>query len=133
MSLSSGAPISRRVTTWRFRSYRIRELSSASVLSRMQYILEAGGSGYFRMKVVQPYLRNGRLRLVPGASEFAYPAYAVYSESADAQIVTPSLVGLRHVAGSGPHERLGQANALNIRRVASNSRRPNTLNRKLPG
>jgi LysR family transcriptional regulator, flagellar master operon regulator len=66
----------------------------------LQYILEAGGSGYFRMNVVRPYLKNRRLRLVAGAAEFAYPAYAVYSENADAQVVTPALVGLRHVAGT---------------------------------
>jgi LysR family transcriptional regulator, flagellar master operon regulator len=68
----------------------------------LRYILEAGGSGYFRLKVVEPYLKSGRLRRVPGATEFAYPAYAVYSESADAKIVTPALVGLRHVAGVQP-------------------------------
>jgi DNA-binding transcriptional LysR family regulator len=68
----------------------------------LQYILEAGGSGYFRMNVVRRHLKSGRLRLVPGATEFSYPAYAVYSESADAAIVTPALVGLRHVASSGP-------------------------------
>ena len=71
----------------------------------LEYILEAGGSGYFRLKVVERYLKSGRLRLVPGAAEFAYPAYAVYSESADAKIVTPALVGLRHVAGSGSKSR----------------------------
>lgn len=65
----------------------------------LQYILEAGGSGYFRMNVIRPHLKSGRLRLVAGAAEFAYPAYAVYSEDADAQVVTPALVGLRHVAG----------------------------------
>ena len=67
----------------------------------LQYILEAGGAGYFRMNVVRPYLKNGRLRLVPDAAEFAYPAYAVYSDEADAQVVTPALAGLRHVASSG--------------------------------
>ena len=66
----------------------------------LQYILEAGGSGYFRMNVVRPYLESGQLRLVSGAAEFAYPAYAVYSEVADAQVVTPALVALRHVASS---------------------------------
>jgi hypothetical protein len=71
----------------------------------LQYILEAGGSGYFRMKVVERYLKSGRLRLVPGAAEFAYPAYAVYSESADEKILTPALVGLRHVAGSDSGKR----------------------------
>lgn len=73
----------------------------------LQYILEAGGSGYFRMNVVRPYLASGQLRLVPGAAEFAHPAYAVYSEVADAQVVTPALVGLRHVAESDPQIRPG--------------------------
>ncbi|HET6493524.1 MAG TPA: LysR family transcriptional regulator, partial [Burkholderiales bacterium] len=86
------------------------EQSSAGIfvglgLLGLQYILEAGGSGYFRLNAVQPYLKSGRLRLVPGATEFAYPAYAVYSESADAKIVTPALVGLRHVAGTGSKNR----------------------------
>lgn len=71
----------------------------------LQYILESGGSGYFRLNVVRPYLKSGRLRMVPGAAEFAYPAYAVYSESADAQIVTPALAGLKHVASSGSSSR----------------------------
>lgn len=71
----------------------------------LQYILKAGGSGYFRRKVVERHLESGRLHLVPGAAEFAYPAYAVYSESADAKTITPALIGLQHVAGSGSYER----------------------------
>jgi DNA-binding transcriptional LysR family regulator len=64
----------------------------------LQYILKAGGSGYFRLQAVAPHLRSHRLSLVRGAPEFLYPAYAVYSEGADAKIVTPALAGLRHVA-----------------------------------
>ena len=90
----------------------------------LQYILEAGGSGYFRTSVVQPYLKSGRLRLVRKAMEFAYPAYAVYSESADAQIVTPALVGLRHVAGSqhahGPATAKPRRTRTNPRRSVKN-------------
>lgn len=66
----------------------------------LRYIVEAGGSGYFRLKVAEPYLKSGQLRRVAGATEFAYPAYAVYSENADPKIVTPALAGLRHVASS---------------------------------
>ena len=92
----------------------------------LQYIIEAGGSGYFRMNVVRRHLKSGRLRLVPGAAEFPYPAYAVYSESADAAVVTPALVGLRHVASSNPHgqSRPGarKPSASNPRRTASKSR-----------
>jgi DNA-binding transcriptional LysR family regulator len=63
----------------------------------LQFILKAGGSGYFRLHAAAPYLRSGRLRLVRGAPEFLYPVYAAYSENADPKIVTPALVGLRHV------------------------------------
>ncbi|MFZ5510665.1 MAG: LysR family transcriptional regulator [Pseudomonadota bacterium] len=85
----------------------------------LRYILEAGGSGYFRWKAVQRYLKSGRLRLVAGAAEFAYPAYAVYSESADANTVTPALVGLRHVASSDSVSRPRTA----ARRPGNSSRR----------
>jgi DNA-binding transcriptional LysR family regulator len=79
------------------------ELSNAATFVGLgplgrEYLLEAGGSGYFRLSVVQRHLRSGRLRLVKGAPEFLYPAYAVYSENVDAKIVTPALAGLRHVA-----------------------------------
>ena len=64
----------------------------------LQYILKAGGSGYFRTHAVAPYLRSRRLRLVRGAPEFLYPAYAVYSEGADVKVMAPALAGLRHIA-----------------------------------
>jgi DNA-binding transcriptional LysR family regulator len=64
----------------------------------LQYILKAGGSGYFRAQAVAPYLHNRRLRLVRGAPEFMYPAYAVYSEGADIKVMAPALAGLRHIA-----------------------------------
>lgn len=94
----------------------------------LQYILEAGGSGYFRMNVVRPYLASGQLRLVPGAAEFAYPAYAVFSEEADAQVVTPALVGLRHVAESDPRIRPGP----NARRSGASARGPATATSRRP-
>ena len=66
----------------------------------LRYILQAGGSGYFRRHAVQPHLADGTLSLVRGAPEFVYPAYAVYSEGADKEILGPALAGLRHVAAA---------------------------------
>jgi len=63
-----------------------------------EYILHAGGSGYFRESVVSAHVESGKLRLVKDAPVFMYPAYAVYSEDADPKIVAPALAGLRHVA-----------------------------------
>ncbi len=63
------------------------------------YLLAAGGAGYFRRAVVQPLVDVGRLFMVRGAPEFLHPAYAVYSASADADLLGPALAGLRAVAG----------------------------------
>jgi LysR family transcriptional regulator, flagellar master operon regulator len=64
------------------------------------YILEAGGSGYFRMGAVRPHLESGRLTLVPGAPEFLYPAYAVHAEAGNAEIIRTALEGLRRVVAT---------------------------------
>lgn len=66
----------------------------------LRYILETGGSGYFRRQAVQPFLAEGKLSIVREAPEFVYPAYAVYSEAADKEVLGPALAGLRHVAAT---------------------------------
>ena len=79
------------------------ELSNAGVqvglgpLGR-EYLLAAGGSGYFRLDVVRSHLDTGKLRRVPGAPEFLYPAYATYAAGGDPRLVEPVLTGLREVA-----------------------------------
>lgn len=49
----------------------------------LNYILRAGGTGYFRRSAVTPHLEAGELELVAGAPRFTYPAYAVYSEDSE--------------------------------------------------
>ena len=66
----------------------------------LSYILEMGGSGYFRQRTAQPYLDKGKLFRVPNAPEFLYPAYAVYSDSANANLLEPALAGLRNIAAA---------------------------------
>jgi DNA-binding transcriptional LysR family regulator len=64
------------------------------------YILQVGGSGYFRLGAVQPYLKSGRLELVEGTPEFSYPTHAVYAEESDTELIQTAVAGLRHVAFS---------------------------------
>lgn len=64
----------------------------------LSYVLAAGGSGYFRMSVVQPHISAGRLHLVPEMPQFSYPIYAVQSASADESVVGPALAGLHSIA-----------------------------------
>lgn len=71
----------------------------------LSYILQAGGSGYFRLGTVLPHLRSGRLALVPGAPDFPYPAYAVHAEGGgrDGALLRTALTGLRQ-AGQATEE-----------------------------
>lgn len=68
----------------------------------LSYILEAGGSGYFRQRAVAPHLATGKLHLVSGAPVFFYPIYAVCSSRADDQLIENALDGLRSVSASDP-------------------------------
>jgi LysR family transcriptional regulator, flagellar master operon regulator len=71
------------------------------------YLLAAGGAGYFRQQVVRPHLDSGRLFRIPGAPEFLYPAYAVYAQRADMRILAPAISGLKRAAGA--HRDSGRA------------------------
>jgi DNA-binding transcriptional LysR family regulator len=64
----------------------------------LSYVLSAGGSGYFRKRAIQPHIESGALRRVPGAPQFSYPVYIVYSVNADAAILEPALAGLKSVS-----------------------------------
>jgi len=66
----------------------------------LSYILSAGGSGYFRMRAVQPHLASGQLHLVAGMPRFSYPIYAVHSANADDAILGPALAGLHTVSAA---------------------------------
>src|SRR3954462_8500580 len=64
----------------------------------LSYILLEGGSGYFRMHAVQPYLASGKLHLVPRAPRFSFPVYATHSRNVDATTLGAALTVLRAVA-----------------------------------
>lgn len=63
----------------------------------LQYILEHGGSGYFRTRVVQSYLESGVMEIVPKAPEFNYPTYLVYSRDRDSATLQQAFDLLREV------------------------------------
>src|SRR5690606_16359064 len=63
----------------------------------LQYILDSGGSGYFRRRVVESYLESGVLARVPAAPEFSYPTWLVYSRERDSDVLQQALRVLREV------------------------------------
>lgn len=79
------------------------ELSRAGVTTSLgplglNYLLVAGGAGYFRENVVRSHLAAGRLHRVDGAPTFLYPAYAVYAENAEPEVIRAVLAALRPLA-----------------------------------
>jgi DNA-binding transcriptional LysR family regulator len=90
----------------------------------LSYVLQVGGSGYFRMRAVVAHLAAGRLHVVPGAPQFSYPIYSVQSAGADESVVGPALAGLRKVSttgitttrDSGAPSRRGRRTAARLRR-----------------
>jgi DNA-binding transcriptional LysR family regulator len=64
----------------------------------LENIRQNGGSGYFPMRVVQPFIDNGELFLVAGAPTMQRPAYMVYPEVARYQeTLELALTGLRDI------------------------------------
>lgn len=63
----------------------------------LQYILQYGGSGYFRRRVVQRYLDSGVLQRVRQAPEFSYPTYLVYARARDSAALQQAIGLLREV------------------------------------
>ncbi|MBA6413890.1 LysR family transcriptional regulator [Parahaliea sp. F7430] len=67
----------------------------------LQYLLEVGGSGYFRSRVVQRHLNQRSLLPVAGAPEFTYPVYAVFATDSPSSPLLKALEGVRSVASEG--------------------------------
>ncbi len=64
----------------------------------LQLLLRHGGNGWFRTRVVEPYLASGELERVAGSPEFTYPVYITYRAEATAPSLQPALQGLRDIA-----------------------------------
>ena len=65
----------------------------------LEYILANGGSGYFPIRVVQPYLDQQQLFRVETAPPLQRPAYVVYTQNPrDAKTLSTALTGLREVS-----------------------------------
>lgn len=66
----------------------------------LQFMLQVGGNGWFRTRVVQPYLELGKVVRVPDAPEFTYPVYLTFRSKIDSPIIDRALEGVRGIANS---------------------------------
>ncbi len=63
-------------------------------------ILQTGGRGYFRTRVVEPHLAEGSLERVPHAAEFSWPVYLVYAETSGTAPLQQALAVLQDLMHS---------------------------------
>ncbi|GAB2800881.1 LysR family transcriptional regulator [Halomonas shantousis] len=64
----------------------------------LEYLLEQGGSGYFRTRVALPFLQQGLLERVPHSPEFGYSVYLVYSRERSSALLEQAFAILRETA-----------------------------------
>ena len=64
----------------------------------LQYLLQCGGRGYFRTRVVQRYLDEGILKRVEQAPEFSYPVYLVHARANESAVLHEAIALLHEVA-----------------------------------
>lgn len=76
----------------------------------LSYLLSMGGCGYFRLGIVAPFLRAGRLFRIPGAPEFSHSTHIVHGAAMDREVLDRVRSGMRHAAsapvGLGPYASL---------------------------
>ncbi|WP_296712329.1 LysR family transcriptional regulator [Rhodoblastus sp.] len=63
------------------------------------YLQAVGGSGYFRLGSIEPCLRDGSMRLIPGAPEFSHSIYLVYAAAREIGLIDLARASLRACAG----------------------------------
>lgn len=73
----------------------------------LNYLLDHGGSGYFRTRAVGKHLAAGELERVTGAPEFSYPVYLVYSKRVQNETIRAAIEVLDRVVAAETEWALG--------------------------
>jgi len=64
----------------------------------LHILLQAGGNGYFRTRVVKPYIERGILERVAETPEFTHPVYFMYRKGKVSENLEAAFEGLRTLA-----------------------------------
>jgi DNA-binding transcriptional LysR family regulator len=63
----------------------------------VEYLLISPSSGYFPKRIVQPLIKEEKLKLVEWAPKFNYPAYLVYADDIEADLMSVILNGIKYL------------------------------------
>ena len=66
----------------------------------VQLVLSNGGSCFLPLRMARPYLRAGKLFLVPDSPRFQLPAYMVFARESESAVLEPALAALRTLAAA---------------------------------
>lgn len=66
----------------------------------LQHVLQNGGAGYFPVRLVRPYIKDGRLTNLRGAPEYSLPAYVVYPAESDPELFRTALMLMGDLAAA---------------------------------
>jgi DNA-binding transcriptional LysR family regulator len=84
-------------------------MSFGQGLLALNYVLDNGGSVYLPRRVAGPRLEAGQLSIVKDAPVFPYPAYVIYPESGDQDLLDMAIESMRSVA-----QEWSEVNSLNL-------------------
>lgn len=64
----------------------------------ISFLLENKATGYFPLRIAEPFLHSGELKILDDAPVFTYPTYAAFNEDHDKKLIATALDGLKKVA-----------------------------------
>lgn len=63
----------------------------------IEYLLMTPSSGYFPKRIVEPLIKEGKIKLVGSAPKFTYPAYLIYADDIEPDLIKVILKGLEAI------------------------------------
>lgn len=80
----------------------------------LQHVLMNGGTGYFPLRIVLPFLATRRLHVVAGAPEFVMPAYVVYPPDSNREVIGSAVAIMHQIADVAARTRIPRRSAKKV-------------------
>jgi DNA-binding transcriptional LysR family regulator len=80
----------------------------------LQHVLMNGGTGYFPLRIVMPFLATRRLHVVAGAPEFVMPAYVVYPPDSNREVLSSAVAIMHQIADVAAQTKIPRRSAKRV-------------------
>jgi DNA-binding transcriptional LysR family regulator len=80
----------------------------------LQHVLMNGGTGYFPLRIVLPFLATRRLHVVTGAPEFVMPAYVVYPPDSNREVIGSAVAIMHQIADVAARTKIPRRSAKRV-------------------